>query len=65
MATLGKGIADHQARMIKANWNAAVILLDPGDADSEMQELLGSLHRSIQVVKIDLKGYKDAGEGPQ
>jgi hypothetical protein len=64
VATLGKGVTEFQARLIKAYWKLAVILLDPGDADREMAELQGNLQLSIPTVKIDLQGYKDAGEAP-
>ena len=65
VATLGKGVTELQARLIKAYWKAAVILLDPGDADAEMEKLMGSLHRAIPTIRVDLQGYKDAGEAPR
>lgn len=65
VATLGKGVTEMQARLIKTYWKAAVILLDPGDAEEEMVKLVNSLHREIPVIKVDLQGYKDAGEAPR
>ena len=64
VATLGKGVTDYQVRLIKAYWKFAIILLDPGDADSNMIKLEHDLRLSIPCVRIDLKGYKDAGETP-
>jgi len=67
VATLGKGISEQQAKRIKLmpEWKLVVILLDPGDADAEAAQLLGNLHRTVPVVRIDLEGYKDAGEAPR
>jgi hypothetical protein len=65
VATLGKGVSDFQTRMIMARWKAAVILLDPGDADDEMLQLESKLSRLLDVVRIDLQGYKDAGDAPR
>lgn len=66
VATLGKGVSEYQIRLIKAYWKAAIILLDPGDADKEMAAMERSLRMSLPVVvKVDLKGYKDAGETPR
>lgn len=65
VATLGKGVTDYQARMIMARWKVAVILLDPGDADQEMLQLESRMGRVLHAVRIDLKGYKDAGEAPR
>ena len=66
VATLGKGIAEHQIRMLMAYWKVVVLLLDPGDADEQMDVLdLPRLHRVMKVVRVDLKGYKDAGEAPR
>jgi len=65
VATLGKGVTDNQAKLIKAYWDFAVILLDPGDADREMKELNNTLKLSIPCVRVALQGYKDAGEAPR
>lgn len=65
VATLGKGISDRQANLIKAAWDVAVIMLDPGDAEEEMWELKSKLHRSMPVVRVALRGYKDPGEAPR
>lgn len=65
VATLGKGVTEFQARLIKAYWKVAVILLDPGDADSDMDKLEAQLKCTIPTVKVQLKGYKDAGEAPR
>lgn len=62
VATLGKGVSEHQARLVKSYWKLAVTLLDPGDADREMQALYGALYTTMPVVKVSLQGYKDAGE---
>ena len=62
VATLGKGVAEHQSRLIKSYWKLAVTLLDPGDAEREMQALYGNLYTTMPVVKVSLRGYKDAGE---
>lgn len=65
VATLGKGVTDFQTRMIMARWKVAVILLDPGDADAEMLQLESRMGRVLHAVRVDLKGYKDAGEAPR
>ena len=65
VATLGKGVTDQQARLIKNRWAVAVILLDPGDADKEMSELEGKLRPGVITLRVDLKGYKDPGEAPR
>ena len=64
IATLGKGVTDYQIRLLKAYWKFAIILLDPGDANTDMIKLEHDLRLSIPCVRIDLKGYKDAGETP-
>jgi len=65
VATLGKGVTEYQARLVKAYWRAAVILLDPGDADEEMLKLEAQLICTVPTVRVQLKGYKDAGEAPR
>lgn len=62
VATFGKGVTDEQATSLNQYWPLNVVLLDPGDADAEMQKLKSKLPTA---VVIDLKGYKDAGEAPQ
>jgi hypothetical protein len=63
VATFGKGVTEMQARIIQNNWKLAAILLDPGDAEEEMEKLKAHL-RCIPSFVVDLKGYKDAGEAP-
>jgi len=65
VATLGKGVTDQQANLVKQYWKLAVIMLDPGDADNEMFELETKLQRSIPTVRVNLAGYKDPGEAPR
>jgi hypothetical protein len=65
VATIGKGVKETQTRIIKAYWKAAIILLDPGDADKEMLQLYHALVLSIPVAIVRLQGYKDAGETPR
>ena len=65
VATLGKGVTEGQARLIMFGWKLAVILLDPGDADAEMEKLVGMLSPTIKAFRVDLEGYKDAGEAPR
>ena len=62
VATLGKGVSEQQARLMKAYWKMAVTLLDPGDADKESRALQGALYTTMPVVNVTLRGYKDAGE---
>jgi hypothetical protein len=65
VATLGKGVTEQQANIIKLYWRVAVVMLDPGDADKEMMELMSRLHRTIPTLCIQLQGYKDPGEAPR
>ena len=65
VATLGKGVTEHQANAIKSYWQLAVVMLDPGDADKEMQALTARLHRTIRTIVVQLQGYKDPGECPR
>lgn len=65
VATFGKGVSEHQVRLIKTYWDTAILLLDPGDADKETAQLLNELRRAIEVIPIDLHGYKDAGDTPR
>jgi hypothetical protein len=67
VATLGKGVSEMQTRMLMAYWKVAVVLLDPGDADKEMETLALNLSRGLagNVIHVKLQGYKDAGETPR
>ena len=65
VATLGKGVTQDQARIIKAYWSSAIIMLDPGDADKDAAKLLNNLSLSIPTVKVTLEGYKDPGDAPR
>lgn len=65
VATLGKGVTEQQAIIIKSYWKVAVILLDPGDADAEMATLELQLKISMPTIKVTLRGYKDPGEAPR
>ena len=62
VACLGKGITEYQIDLIKSNWDLAIILLDPGDADRETDNLVLELAKSMLVVPMKLEKYKDAGE---
>lgn len=64
VATLGKGVSEAQARMLKWYWKLVIILLDPGDADVEMARLKYDTELSTKAVIVKLKGYKDPGEAP-
>jgi hypothetical protein len=64
VATMGKGVSDFQARILKAYWKLVVIMLDPGDADKEMQDLYNQLWASVPTLQVILQGYKDPGEAP-
>jgi hypothetical protein len=61
-ATFGKGVSENQARLIKEYWDMAILMLDPGDADAEMQQLLYELRMSIRVIPVKLQGVKDPGD---
>lgn len=65
VATLGKGVTQDQARLIKAYWNMAIVMLDPGDADADAKKLLNSLSLSIPTIQVRLEGYKDPGDAPR
>ena len=65
VATLGKGITEQQGKNVKNYWKLAIMLLDPGDADTEQNELWHGICRSIITVPVNLQGYKDAGEAPR
>ena len=65
VATFGKGVTEQQTKLLQAYWDCVVILLDPGDADSDTFKLYKSLSSAVKAVPINLKGYKDAGEAPQ
>ena len=62
VATFGKGVSEHQARLLKTYWDVVILLLDPGDADAESDRLFLELERAISVIQVDLVGYKDAGD---
>jgi hypothetical protein len=62
VATLGKGVTDQQARLVKAYWRIAVTLLDPGDADRESRKLQGALWDTMPVINVRLSGFSDPGE---
>lgn len=62
VATFGKGVSDSQARLIKEYWDVAVLMLDPGDADMETQQLLCNLRMSIVTIPVKLQGVKDPGD---
>lgn len=64
VATMGKGVSDFQARILKAYWKLVVIMLDPGDADKEMQALYDQLWTSVPTLQVKLQGYKDPGDAP-
>ena len=64
VATFGKGVSMYQARLLKAYWRLVVVMLDPGDADAEMNELYRSIELSVRVLRVKLQGYKDPGEAP-
>ena len=63
LGTFGKGISEIQARLLKEYWDMLIIMLDPGDADNESLQLLQRLQMAMPVVKVDLKGMSDPGEG--
>ena len=63
VATFGKGVTEQQARLLKAYWDLVVILLDPGDADKEMDKLDHTI--PVNSIRVQLKGYADAGETPR
>jgi len=65
VATFGKSVTDDQLNMFKAYWDAAILLLDPGDALPDMRRIHMSLSSTIPTVIVMLKGYKDAGEAPR
>lgn len=65
VATLGKGVTEIQARLLMAYWKVIVILLDPGDADENMIQLMKNLYTCTPTIRINLEGYKDAGEAPR
>ena len=65
VACFGKGFTDVQTNLLAMNWDKVYILLDPGDADDQMSELQFKLSRSVDVVRIDLQKYKDAGDTPR
>ena len=48
-----------------AYWKVIVILLDPGDADENMIQLMKNLYTCTPTIRINLEGYKDAGEAPR
>ena len=62
VATFGKGVSENQARLIKEYWDMAILMLDPGDAEQEMQQLESSLCMSIPTVRVTLQGVKDPGD---
>lgn len=65
VAAFGKSLSDEQISTIATYWRVAVILLDPGNADSEMRQLTTTLSRSTITVPVRLEGYEDAGEAPR
>lgn len=65
VAAFGKSVTDDQINMFKAYWDAAVLLLDPGDALEDMRKIHMALNTTIPSVIVMLQGYKDAGEAPR
>jgi hypothetical protein len=65
VGTLGKGISDEQMRLIKNQWDVVIILLDPGDADTESYNLHQALIETVpNTVTVKLAGYSDPGSAP-
>lgn len=62
VATLGKGVSKYQSNLIKTYWKLAITLLDPGDADTQAEQLYNELWTAMPVVKVNLRNYKDPGE---
>ena len=65
VATLGKGVTHDQARLVKAYWDMAIVMLDPGDADADGRKLLSNLGLSSPTIQVVLEGYKDPGDAPR
>jgi len=60
MATLGKGITEYQARLLKTYFNKVVVALDP-DASKESSAIVANLRMSIDVYEMEL-GEQDPGD---
>jgi hypothetical protein len=62
VSLFGKSPTEAQMRLLKTYWNRVIMLLDPGDADAEMEKAMIELRRSVQVTVVTLSGTKDAGD---
>jgi len=60
MATLGKGITEYQARLLKTYFNKIVVALDP-DASKESRAIVANLRMSIDVYELELND-QDPGD---
>jgi hypothetical protein len=65
VSLFGKAPTDAQIRTLRNYWNHVIMLLDPGDADAEMEKALQILRLSIAVTVVHLEGTKDAGDLPR
>ena len=65
VSLFGKAPTDAQIRTLRNYWNHVIMLLDPGDADDEMEKAMQKLRLSIKVTVVTLQGTKDAGDLPR
>lgn len=62
LCAFGKSYSAQQVRLIKANWQCAVVLLDPEGTSVETANLVLSLSLAMPTVRVDLKGVGDPGD---
>jgi DNA primase len=65
VSLFGKAPTEAQMRLLKTYWERVIMLLDPGDADMEMERAMHELQRSVKVTVVTLQGTKDAGDLPR
>lgn len=64
VGTLGKGVSDQQASMLKTFWDLVIVMLDPGDAARESAKLVEELSGTVRTVEVRLERYDDPGSAP-
>jgi len=67
VALFGKMPTKSQLALLMNCWKDVILLLDPGDASGEMEDILDNLSREAgcRVTLVTLKGTKDAGDTPR
>ncbi len=65
VAAFGKKVSEDQEHLLASNWDAVYLMLDPGDATQEMEDLSIRLSKMVPTTVVQLVGYKDPGDAPR